>query len=159
MSPTLKNLKEEAFEKFIFDELAKLHGYKKRDEEEFYDRTLALDINLLFEFLEKTQPKKVERLLELYGEKMHERLLKRLNEELKKRGIIDLFHKGIEEGPVKFDLIYFKPISSLNKEAQELYQQNIWSAMRQVHFSRNTEQSLDLVLFINGLPIATVNHL
>lgn len=156
MSPTLKNLKEEAFEKFIFDELARLHGYKKRDEKKFYDRALALDADLFFEFLEKTQPKKVERLKELYDEKMRERLLKRLDEELKKCGIVDLLRKGLEEGPVNLDLIYFKPISSLNKEAQGLYKQNIWSEMRQVHFSENTEQSLDLVLFVNGLPIATI---
>ena len=65
MSPTLKNLKEEAFEKFIFDELIKLHGYKKRDEEKFYDRALAFDVDLLFEFLEKTQPEKIKLLEEL----------------------------------------------------------------------------------------------
>lgn len=155
MTPTLKNLKEEAFEKHIFDDLARRHKYKKRDEEKFYDRSLGLDPDLLFEFLEKTQPEKIKRLEELYGESMRERLLKRLAEELKKRGIIELLRKGLEEGSEKFDLIFFKPISSLNPETEELYGKNIWSIMRQVHFSERSEQSLDLVLFVNGLPIAT----
>jgi len=155
MTPTLKSLKEEAFEKHIFDELAKRHSYKKRNEEKYYDRSTGLDPDLLFEFLEETQPKKLERLEELYGESMRERLLKRLVDELKKRGIIELLHKGLEEGPVKLDLIFFKPINSLNPETEELCRKNIWSVMRQVHFNEKTEQSLDLVLFVNGLPIAT----
>ena len=106
MTPTLKNLKEEAFEKHIFDELAKRHSFKKRDEEKFYDRSLGLDPDLLFEFLEKTQPEKIQRLKELYGDNMRERLLKRLAEELKKQGIIELLRKGLEEGPIKFNLIF-----------------------------------------------------
>jgi len=155
MSPTLKNLKEEAFERHIFDALGRSHNYKKRDAEQHYDRALALDPELFFEFLSATQSEKVDRLVELYGEKTKERLLKRLNDELKKRGVIDVLRKGFEEGPVKLDLIFFRPISNLNKEINELYSKNIWSVMRQVHFSGNTEQSLDLVLFANGIPVIT----
>tara|TARA_Y100000310_G_C20700675_1_gene829566 strand:- start:1990 stop:4932 length:2943 start_codon:yes stop_codon:yes gene_type:complete len=155
MSPTLKNLKEEAFEKHIYDALASMHGYRKRDAEKYYDKARALDPELLFEFLSNTQPDKIARLEEMYGEKMQERVLKRLSDELKNRGVIDVLRKGIEEGPVKLELIFFKPISALNKETQELYKQNIWSVMRQVYFSEKTEQSLDLALFVNGIPIAT----
>jgi type I restriction enzyme R subunit len=155
MAPTLKNLKEEAFEKHIYDVLDKMHGYRKRDAEKYYDKARALDSELLFEFLKNTQADKVARLEEMYGEKMQERILKRLSDELKNLGVIDVLRKGIEEGPVKLDLIFFKPISALNRETQELYKKNIWSVMRQVYFSEKTEQSLDLAIFVNGIPIAT----
>lgn len=155
MSPTQKNLKEEAFEKHIYDVLGKMHNYRKRDAEVSYDQGKALDPELLFEFLLNTQKEKMVRLEEMYGEKMKERLLKRITDELKNRGVIDVLRKGVEEGPVKLELIFFKPINTLNTETQDLYKQNIWSVMRQVHAGVNQEQILDLALFANGIPIAT----
>ena len=155
MGPTLKNLKEEAFEKHIFDVLAKKHGYKRRDAEKNYDRTKALDEEMLFEFLYNTQSSKMKTLEDMYGEKARERILLRITDELKQRGVIDVLRKGVEEGPVWLSLIFFKPITNLNVDAQLCYEQNKWSVMRQVHFSEKTEQSLDLVLFVNGIPIAT----
>lgn len=155
MSPTHKQLKEEAFEKFIFNELKKLHKFKQRDDAKDYNHELALDPELLFEFINDTQPEKMQKIEDLGREAVRDRVLKRIVSELNKRGLIDVLRKGVEEGPVKFDLIYFKPPNSLNVEAEELFEKNIWSVIRQVHFSQTRELSVDLVLFVNGLPIAT----
>ncbi|MDP3997648.1 MAG: type I restriction endonuclease [bacterium] len=155
MSPTLKNLKEEAFEKHIFKVLGDMHGYRLRDAESSYDKKHVLDHELLFEFLRSTQQEKMERLEEMYGERLEERLIERVANELSSRGVIDVLRNGIEEGPVRLEMMHFKPTSGLNPEVQQLYKMNIWSVMRQVYFSEKTEQSVDLVLFVNGIPIAT----
>src|SRR4030042_3979919 len=150
-----QNLKEEAFEDYIAEQLKKLHNYRIRNRDDDYDQTNALDVELLLEFLQTTQKDKFNRLAELYGSSLQDRLIRRIDSEITSRGLIDVLRKGVEEGPVKFDLIYFKPTTSLNPESQKLYESNLYSVIRQVKFSHRTEQSVDLVLFINGIPIIT----
>jgi type I restriction enzyme R subunit len=97
----------------------------------------------------------VTRLKEVSGDTFEPRLIRRIDEEISKRGIIDCLRKGVEEGPVKFDLMYFRPVNSENPDVEELFKANIFSVTRQVKFSQTTEQSIDAVLFVNGLPIVT----
>ena len=139
----------------IAKQLVSLHKYQLRDAELSYDKQYACDPELLFKFLESTQGDAVGKLTEMYGEAMREKVLRRVDSEILKRGLIDVLRKGIEEGPAKLQLICFRPTTSLNSEVSEMYSKNIWSIMRQVKFSQNTEQSLDIALFVNGLPIAT----
>lgn len=150
-----KNLKESAFEEHIEKELAKLHQYRKRNAETDYDKATTFDSELLFEFLRSTQSKKLERLEETYGDTLQPRLLRRIDEEIGKRGVINVLRKGIEEGPVRFDLMFFRPASGLNPEIEKLFRGNIFSVMRQVKFSQTSEQSVDLVIFVNGIPVFT----
>lgn len=150
-----QNLKESAFEEHIEKELGKLHGYIKRTSETNYDKKTTFDSELLFQFLKNSQSEKLSQLKKIYGSALEDRVIRRIDEEIGKRGIIDVLRKGVEEGPVILKLIFFLPSHSLNKEAEELYKQNVFSVMRQVKFSQTTEQSVDLVLFINGIPIIT----
>jgi type I restriction enzyme R subunit len=150
-----QNLKEIEFEKHIEKELVNLHGFRKRNAETDYDKISTFDKALLFEFLNKTQAEKIKKLKELSGDTFEERLLHRIDEEISKRGIIDCLRKGIEEGPVKFDLIYFRPVNEENIDVKKMYHSNIFSVTRQVKFSQKTEQSIDTVLFVNGIPIIT----
>lgn len=150
-----KNLKESAFEEHIEKELAKLHQYRKRNAETDYNKTTTFDGELLFEFLRSTQVKKLERLEGTYGDALKPRILRRIDEEISRRGVINVLRKGIEEGPVRFDLMFFRPASGLNPEIEKLFRNNIFSVMRQVKFSQTSEQSVDLVIFINGIPIFT----
>ena len=87
------NLKEEAFEKHVASQLVELHRYKKRNAEKHYDRALALDIELLLEFLKETQKEKLNQLEELYGDTLIERLLRRIDEQVSSRGIIDVLRR------------------------------------------------------------------
>lgn len=150
-----KNLKESEFEAHIEKELVKIHHYRKRQAETDYDKATTIDSALLFEFLQATQENKLDRLKEISGDTLESRIIRRIDEEIGRRGIIDCLRKGVEEGPVKFDLIYFRPVNSENDVVEKLYQSNIYSVIRQVKFSQTTEQSIDAVIFINGIPIIT----
>ncbi len=150
-----QNLKEIEFEKHIEKELARLHGFRKRDAETDYDKATTFDTALLFEFLRETQADKVARLREVSGDTFETRLVRRIDDEISKRGVIDCLRKGVEEGPIKFDLMYFRPVNSENPDVEERFKANIFSVTRQVKFSQTTEQSIDAVLFVNGIPIVT----
>ncbi len=150
-----QNLKEIEFEKHIEKELARLHGFRKRNAEKDYDKITTFDAELLFEFLSATQGEKLSKLQKISGDDFESRLVRRIDEEIGRRGIIDCLRKGVEDGPVKFDLIYFRPVNAENQDVERVYNENIFSITRQVKFSQTTEQSIDAVLFINGIPVIT----
>lgn len=150
-----KNLKEHAFEAHIEKELAKLHKFRKRSADTDYDKATTFDRELLFEFLRATQSEKLERLEEIYGDDMEERVARRIDEQITARGVINVLRKGVEEGPVRLELMFFRPVSGRNPEIEELFENNIFSVIRQVKFSQRTEQSVDMVIFVNGVPIFT----
>jgi type I restriction enzyme R subunit len=150
-----KNLKEEAFERYIADTLTNMHGYRMRDADSDYNKEFSIDVGLIFDFLKKSQPQEMEKLTDMYGGSLEDRLTRRIDAEISSRGLIDVLRKGIEEGPVRLHMMFFRPVTSLNPDINDLFKKNIWSVMRQVKFSRLTEQSVDLVVFVNGLPIMT----
>lgn len=150
-----KQLSEQAFEEHVAKTLVKMHGYVLRESER-YDRDYAMDIDLLMQFLERTQSEKLEALEERHGDRYREKLIDRIDDELKKHGILAVLRKGIDQASEHFEFMYFAPVSTLNPQAQEQFESNIFSVMRQVYFSPHNEKSIDLGLFINGLPIATV---
>jgi len=150
-----KNLKEQAFEEHIEKKLARLHKYRKRNAETDYDKATALDRELLFEFLRATQGEKLARLEEIYGDAMESRVVRRIDEEISRRGVIDVLRKGVEEGPVRLELMFFRPVATFNPDIEKLFRSNIFSVMRQVKYSQATEQSVDTVIFVNGIPVFT----
>ena len=124
-----------------------------------YDRAHALDIAHLFAFLRSTQPAAFSKLgmADPADTKDINRLkfLARLSAEVGKRGVIDVLRKGVDHGPVHLALFYGTP-SEGNAAAQALHAMNRFSVTRQLAYSSDeTRRSLDLCLFINGLPIAT----
>ena len=124
-----------------------------------YDRAHALDVPKLFAFLRATQPEALKKLAmaDAGDSKDIDRLkfLARLSSEIGKRGVIDVLRKGVDHGPVRFDLFYGTP-SEGNAKAQALHAQNRFSITRQLAYSMDeTRRALDLGLFINGLPVAT----
>jgi type I restriction enzyme, R subunit len=124
-----------------------------------YDRAHALDVPQLFTFLRATQPESFKKLAmaDAADSKDINRLkfLTRLSAEIGKHGVIDVLRKGVEHGPVHFDLFYGTP-SPGNAKAEVLHVQNRFSVTRQLAYSmEETRRALDLCLFINGLPIAT----
>jgi len=129
--------------------------YIKRQPED-YDRTICLDTETLLDFIYATQPKTWDKLKQQHGEPLvKERFLKRLIKEIENRGTLDVLRKGVIDLGCKFDLAYFKPESKLNEEHLRLYNANILSVIRQLKYSLKNENSLDLVISLNGLPIIT----
>ncbi len=124
-----------------------------------YDRTHALDLPQLFQFLHATQPETLGKLaiVDYRDAKdiIRQKLLARVSSEVGKRGVIDLLRKGVNHGPLHFDLFYGTP-SPGNPKAAALYAQNRFTVTRQLRYSADeTRRALDLCLFVNGLPLAT----
>ncbi len=122
-----------------------------------YDRAVAIDVPQLFAFFSATQPEAFRKLGMTDAPKDFQRVkfLTRISSEVGKRGVIDVLRKGIDDGPLHFDLFYGTP-SPGNAKAEALHAKNRFSITRQLAYSMDeTRRALDLCLFINGLPIAT----
>ena len=144
---------EKDFETSIFTYLT-ANGFTGRDASS-YDRALCLDPDALFQFLYSTQAKTWEKLTLQHGLQAKERFLKRLSGQIEKRGTLDVLRKGVDDLGCHFELAYFHPESTLNEEHARLHEANILGVMRQVRYSAQNDKSLDLVLFVNGLPVIT----
>jgi type I restriction enzyme R subunit len=129
-------------------------GYRKRPPEE-YDRQLCLIPRDVLDFVYATQPKEWEKLKQHHGGEVTERFLARLAREVQTRGTLDVLRRGIKDSVCKFQLAHFRPASGLNEELQRLYEANVFSVGRQIRYSERHDNSLDVVLFLNGLPIFT----
>lgn len=145
---------EGGFEAHITTYLTTENNYILR-ENKSYNNVACLDTALLFEFLEHTQPKAVAKLKNYHKDLYETKIIKRLNDQIKDKGIIEVLRKGIVDGftDTKLTLLYDKPVSAYNVEANTQYQANVFSVMRQVYFSTTTRQSLDMMVFINGIPV------
>ncbi|WP_396216370.1 RNA-binding domain-containing protein [Gemmatimonas sp.] len=129
-------------------------GYRKRGPEE-YDRVLCLLPRDVVDFVLATQPKEWEKLRQHHGANVKEQFLKRLAAELERRGALDVLRNGIKDSGCKFRLAYFRPASGMNEETRRLHAANLFSIVRQVRYGISHEKSLDLVLFLNGIPVFT----
>ena len=122
---------------------------------EAYDREYCVDLVQLTLFLRDTQPEMAEAIgLDTDGP-IRRKFLARLQGEISKRGTINLLRHGLKHGAHYIDLFYGTP-SPGNSKAQDRYSANRFSVTRQLRYSRDeTQRSLDLGLFINGLSVAT----
>jgi type I restriction enzyme R subunit len=149
---TPAELTEKGFEEYIEALLLNAGGYVQGDTAS-YNKELAINTKMLFEFLEDTQPIKMQRLKDIYKEQYQQKIITRLDKELASRGMIDVLRHGIKDYGQYLELAYFKPASGMNKEMTELYNKNRISVIRQVHYSTKNENSVDMTIFVNGLPI------
>ena len=126
-----------------------------------FSRDLAFDKKAVLSFIQTSQPKEWAKLYLYYKDDTENKFIQRLFKELDLRGMLDVIRHGITDSGVKFKLAYFKPDSGLNPETVELYKQNRCYVARQVFFSPKNNKSIDLLLSLNGLPVATIelkNH-
>jgi type I restriction enzyme R subunit len=129
-------------------------GYRRRHFED-YDRSLCLLSKDVLDFILATQPKEWERLKQHHGSDVKERFLERLTSEVERQGSLDVLRHGIKDSGCMFRLAYFRPASGLNEETRRLYQGNLFSVVRQLRYSEKNEKTLDLALFLKGIPIFT----
>jgi len=129
-------------------------GYRKRRPED-YDRHLCLIPADVIDFLLATQAKEWMKLRQHHGADVKQRFLGRLSREIGRRGALDVLRNGVKDSGCKFRLAWFRPASGLNEELQRLHAANLFAVVRQLRYSEKGEQSLDLVLFLNGIPIFT----
>lgn len=149
---------EAALETHIENALAK-DGYCIGNLTDF-DREFAIDGKLFWQFLETTQPKELKKLKDRPN--WQRLLLERLNKKIKKDSVLAVLKKGLDIDDAHFDLLYRLPYNDLNPEVVANFAANIFSVTRQVHYSESDSfKSVDMVLFVNGLAIATLelkNH-
>ena len=129
-------------------------GYHRRSPED-YDRSLCLIPADVVDFLLASQPREWEKLKQHHAADVKTRFLGRLAREVQRRGALDVLRNGVKDSGCKFRLAYFRPASGLNEELQRLHAANLFAVVRQLRFSEKGEESLDLVLFLNGIPIFT----
>jgi len=145
---------EQTFETAIIEYLC-TNGWIESINTDF-DRDLAFNPKAVLAFVQSSQPKDWNKLVQFYKADTESQFIKRLFKELDLRGSLDVIRHGITDSGIKFQLAYFQPDTKLNEETIKLYEQNKLSVTRQVKYSLRNENSLDLVLSLNGLPVATV---
>lgn len=149
--------KEVAFENDVCAHLA-AHGwlYGEKDAAA-YDRPRALFPADVLAWVQETQPKAWEALTKSHGGAAADVLLDRIRKQLDERGTLDVLRFGVELLGLRqpLSLAQFKPALAMNPDLLAKYEANRLRVVRQVRYSVHNENSLDLVLFLNGIPVAT----
>ncbi len=146
---------EAAFETAIVTDLVEQRGWVEGSPDDF-DRQLALVPKDIFAFIEATQPELWGDFRKQHRDGLESSLLDTVVKMLDSRGTLDCLRHGIKFYGKKIDLAYFKPAHGLNPELEARYAQNRLVVTRQVKFIPNKEDAIDIVLLVNGLPVATV---
>ncbi|GAB1717524.1 MAG: type I restriction endonuclease subunit R [Nitrobacter sp.] len=148
--------REEVLEVHLCQALVERQGYRPRRPED-YDRASALDKTLVIEFVKATQPDEWVKLEGHYGTSAEAEFFKQLEQGLKQRGTLDVLRNGLKLVPnLKFFLAAFRPASGVNPALVTLFESNILSVINQLRYSAKNENAIDVGLFVNGLPVATL---
>ncbi len=151
----MKNItSENTFETAIIQTLVKTGGYTEGNAGNYSPELGMFRIEVL-QFLKDTQPKQWEKLAAIHGGDVENRIIQRLYKEMDLRGSLDVIRNGFVDYGVRFKCAFFKPESGLNPDTIKLYEQNRLKVIAQVFYSKKNKNSVDLVLSLNGLPVAT----
>lgn len=118
------------------------------------DKCIYMDV--LCEFIAKTQPKEWAKYTKYYGDKAADKLYTRLEQTISNEGLISVLRNGITDMGVKLKVCYFKPESTLNETLNEQYAANILGCTRQFQYSANNGNTIDMVLSVNGIPVVAI---
>ena len=160
--PTTTNVHtERVFENELCEHLAS-NGWSIRThlkDAKSYSRELAIFPEDLVAFVQETQPTEWAKFKQWHNGQSEAIFAKRVADQLNKHGTLHMLRHGFKEsgsgGTTKFFLCQFRPAHKKNPKLRESYEQNRLTAIRQLHYSLHNEKSFDMVLFVNGLPVAT----
>jgi len=149
-------LDEKTFESVIEKDLIDENGYLRGDQAD-YDKRLCLLSTSVIRFLQTTQPEKWESYKDQLGDEAERRICRRIHDIVDRNGTHHLLRNGVQESGHHFDMCYMPPVSKLNPDVEALFQQNFFEVIRDdFKYSEKNEKSLDMVLFLNGCPLFTV---
>lgn len=151
----MTNYQERDLENFIESYLLENNGYIKRVSQN-YDKNLCLDKELFIEFLESTQTRALDELKKRLGEGYKAEILKHIVSKIAEQGIVKSLQNGIEMRGIKLNLAYRKPSNALNSNSVENYNRNTFSIIRQLYYSEENQNSIDMVIFLNGVPLLSI---
>lgn len=150
---------EKNLETILVSYLRDNQGYEEGDSAD-YNKDFSLDKERVKRFILSTQRKKVENTACFASEVSERRFFSELSKQLANRGITDVLRKGFRYISELFDMYYPLP-SELNPTAQEMYAKNIFCVTRQLFYSKDNSNSIDVMLSLNGMPVMTMelkNH-
>ncbi len=130
-----------------------------------FDATLGLDTQELFAFIEETQQSQWEKLVKAHGGDealARQRFVQRLARQIDEHGTVDVIRHGVRDQNVEIRLSYRQPAFGVAPELVAHYDANRLTVTRQLPFEPDSNKTLDLCLFLNGIPVATAelkNHL
>ncbi|MEH7210088.1 DEAD/DEAH box helicase family protein, partial [Priestia megaterium] len=146
---------ERRFEEDIETYLLSKGGYTKGSMSG-YDKEKAINMNELLSFIQVTQAKAWQRFQIIYKEKSEEQFYKRLNQEINTHGLLYVLRNGIKDRGVRFFIVAFRPENSISEEITKDYEANIVTCTRQFTYSAHNQNSIDMVLSINGIPVVAL---
>lgn len=149
--------RERTVQEHLISRLVTGQGYLRRDARADYDRALAMDRGLVLRFLQDTQPDEWAKHVSQYATTAEDTLFTQLTRALKDRGLLDVLRSGLKIVPgIRFSLCFFRPASGIEPKRIAEFEANILSVMDEVEYSQKHGGRLDVVLFLNGLPVATI---
>ena len=148
------NYKEITFEQDIEFSLLE-NGYIKGNPST-YDKEKAMDMTTLITFIKETQPKQWSRFEKQCNSDIEKKFYKAVNDAINSYGLIKVLREGFSYRGIKFKIVYFKPESKLNDNLIDLYNKNILTCTRQFHYSPDNNNSIDMVLSVNGIPVVAL---
>jgi type I restriction enzyme R subunit len=146
---------ETRFEQEVVDLLLAPKEYTQGTPVDFNRETALLE-KYLFDFIQTSQPREWKKLSTIHGEQVNKQFLHRFFKEIESRGLLDVIRNGFTTHGVNFKLAYFKPSSKLNAQAIEQFNRNRLTVIRQVKYDRHNENSIDLLIALNGFSIITI---
>ena len=149
------DVKEKRFEQDIEEYLTTEGGYQKGSPKTF-DREKALDVGTFVSFIRTSQPKAWERFEKIYGADSERQIVERFCREVKMVGLLKVLRQGFTDRGIKFRAVFWKPETRINETTQAQYAANILHCTRQLHYSLHNENSIDIVLFVNGIPVVSM---
>tara|TARA_R110001606_G_scaffold361754_3_gene514954 strand:+ start:9009 stop:12047 length:3039 start_codon:yes stop_codon:yes gene_type:complete len=122
-----------------------------------FNKQYAIDERYFWQFLERTQEHELAKLKKHNPVDWQRKLLERYDRLIKKQGILHLLKKGLSVDDAHFNLMYPAPLASSSETVAKHFVDNIFSCTRQLQYSQaNPLQEIDMVLFINGIPLITM---
>lgn len=145
------DMSEKGFQRLMAKELVQKHGYVENNSNDF-NREFCLNKDQLIEFIKNSQSEKYDFIVNK-GEK---NFFSRLDSKIKSNGIIEILRKGIKFFDKTIDLFYPEPNSEHNLKDRLKFESNIFSVTQELVYTDNNKNRIDLVIFINGIPIITM---
>ena len=145
---------ERAFEDSIEHRLLTVAGYVKADRDNF-DRERALDPTVFIPFVKETQPETWESLEKIHGSDTEAVVLDDLCKAMDSQGSLAVIRHGFKCFGKLMRVAFFAPAHSMNPDTERLYAANRLTVTRQLHYSTKNENSIDVVLSLNGIPVVT----
>lgn len=146
---------ENTFESALVQSLVEQGGYTEGNGPD-YSPELGFFKYEVIQFLQASQPKRWAKIAAIHGADVDNRVIQRLYKEMDLRGSLDVLRNGFVDYGVRFQMAFFQPASRLNPDAVELYNKNNLKVYRQIYYSTKNKNSVDVLLSLNGIPVATL---